>query len=175
MKGFYQKLLPVLVVLVLVCLVLNYSISGGSANPPLVKQSAPALKLEEIHSTIVELKPVVSKSPPPPAKKKKKIAYAITITKDGEPSLLSRSSSSSHRLSPCAGPFLDGALVLGHSCLEAQKETGTYDAELVAFVTPGVVRAREVLSRHGWVILEQQLPVTLEEITNPVYVKKVRV
>lgn len=71
------------------------------------------------------------------------------------------------------GPFLDGALVLGHSCLEAQKETGAYTAELVAFVTPGVVKAREVLANHGWIIIEQDLPVTLEEITNPVYVKKV--
>ena len=71
------------------------------------------------------------------------------------------------------GPFLDGALVLGYSCLEAQKQSTIYDAELVAFVTPGVVKAREVLAKHGWVIMEQDLPVKLEEITNPVYVKKV--
>ena len=68
---------------------------------------------------------------------------------------------------------MDGALVLGHSCLEAQKETGAYEAELIAFVTPGVVKAREVLARHGWVIMEQELPVTLDQITNPAYVKKV--
>jgi hypothetical protein len=68
---------------------------------------------------------------------------------------------------------LDGALVLGHSCLKAQKETDAYTAELVAFVTPGVVKARDVLAKHGWIIIEKDLPVTLEEITNPVYVKKV--
>lgn len=90
-----------------------------------------------------------------PINTKKKIAYAITITKDG--------------------PFLDGALVLGYSALEAQKSSSKYTADLVAFVTPEVVHARPVLESYGWKILERDLPVSLDEIESEEYVKKVHV
>jgi hypothetical protein len=88
-----------------------------------------------------------------PQNTKKKIAYAITITKDG--------------------PFLDGALVLGYSAMEAQKSSTKYTAELVAFVTPEVTHARPVLEEYGWKIVERDLPVSLEEIESEEYVKKV--
>lgn len=63
---------------------------------------------------------IISKS------KKKKVAYAITVTKDGH--------------------FVDGALVLGHSALRVHDASkgfhSEYDADLVAFVVPGVKYAR---------------------------------
>jgi hypothetical protein len=86
------------------------------------------------------------------------IAYAITVTKDG--------------------PFVDGAIVLGYAAKKvhdpSQGYPGTYEAHLVAFVTPGVVSSRPVLEAHGWRVLEKTLPVSLEEIENKKYVDKVR-
>jgi hypothetical protein len=84
---------------------------------------------------------------------KKKIAYAITITKDG--------------------PFLDGALVLGYSAQLAQQNSSKYSAELIAFVTPEVVKARLVLAKYGWKIIEKNLPVELQEIQNEDYMNRV--
>jgi hypothetical protein len=86
MKGFYRKLLPLLVGIVILCLILNYSING--ANEAAVSHSAPTTaitqpKEERLYSPTAQEKEVIQ-SPgviPPP---KKKIAYAITITKDGK-------------------------------------------------------------------------------------------
>jgi di/tricarboxylate transporter len=88
-----------------------------------------------------------------PSDVKKKIAYAITITKDG--------------------PFLDGALVLGYSAQIAQRNSSKYSPELIAFVTPEVVKARVVLAKYGWKILEKNLPVELHEIQNKDYMDRV--
>ena len=89
---------------------------------------------------------------------KKKVAYAITVTKDG--------------------PFLDGALVLGYAAKRVHDSSkgfnSIYDADLVAFVAPGVVRARPILEQHGWRILEKALPVELEDIVNREYADKMR-
>ena len=89
---------------------------------------------------------------------KKKVAYAITVTKDG--------------------PFLDGALVLGYAAKRVHDSSkgfnSIYDADLVAFVAPGVVRARPILEQHGWRILEKALPVELEDIVNKQYVDRMR-
>lgn len=89
--------------------------------------------------------------------KKKRIAYAITVTKDG--------------------PFVDGAIVLGYAALKvhdaARGYPSKYDADLIAFVTPSVVAARPLLESHGWKILEKTIPVTLDEIENKHYVDKV--
>ena len=89
---------------------------------------------------------------------KPKIAYAITVTKDG--------------------PFIDGALVLGFSAKKAHDSKflgreSKYDAELVAFVTPKVTAARPVLEAFGWRVLERDIPVALSEIRNPDYMKRV--
>ena len=89
--------------------------------------------------------------------KKKKIAYAITVTKDG--------------------PFVDGAIVLGYSALKVHDKNmgfnSKYDAELVAFVVPSVVTSRPLLESHGWKLVEKTVPVTLDEIENKKYVEQV--
>lgn len=91
-------------------------------------------------------------------KEKKTIAYAITITKDG--------------------PFLDGALVLGYAALKYHDPkhgyNSPYNAELIAFVVPGVVRARKILSDFGWKIIERKIPVALDEIENKQYANAMR-
>jgi hypothetical protein len=94
----------------------------------------------------------------PAAKSKPRIAYAITVTKDG--------------------PFVDGAIVLGYAARKVHDPSrgfpGTYEVDLVAFVTPGVSSSRAVLEAHGWRVLEKTLPVRLDEIENKKYVDKVR-
>jgi len=89
---------------------------------------------------------------------KKKIAYAITVTKDGH--------------------FADGALVLGHSAKKVHDASqgfhSEYDADLVAFVVPSVVTSRTILAAYGWRILERTLPVPLEEIENQDYAMKMK-
>jgi hypothetical protein len=89
---------------------------------------------------------------------KKRVAYAITVTKDG--------------------PFLDGALVLGYAAQKVHDSSkgfnSIYEADLVAFVAPGVVKARPILEKHGWLILEKGLPVELEDIENQDYVQQMR-
>ena len=84
---------------------------------------------------------------------RKKIAYAITVTKDG--------------------PFVDGALVLGYAAKKVHDKTkgfySKYDADLVAFVAPGVVTSRKILETYGWRILEREVPVKIEEIINKEY------
>ena len=49
-----------------------------------------------------------------------------------------------------------------------------YEADLVAFVAPGVVKARPILEKHGWLISEKGLPVELEDIENQDYVQQMR-
>jgi len=86
------------------------------------------------------------------------VAYAVTVTRDG--------------------PFVDGALVLGYGARKvhdaSQGFVSDYDVDLVAFVVPGVIKARPILESHGWRVLERPLPVTLEEIENQVYAEKMR-
>ncbi len=90
-----------------------------------------------------------------PVKLRRKVAYAITVTKDG--------------------PFLDGALVLGYSIKKVHSEKNSdFDADLVAFVLPEIVIAKEMLTKFGWKVLVKDLPVPLEEIENKEYVEKVR-
>lgn len=92
------------------------------------------------------------------APKKKRIAYAITVTKDG--------------------PFLDGALVLGHSAKKvhdpAKGYVSNYEADLVAFVAPGVVKAKQILEANGWLVLERRVPVEIDEIVNRAYAELMR-
>jgi alpha-N-acetylglucosamine transferase len=90
--------------------------------------------------------------------KKKKIAYAITVTKDGH--------------------FVDGALVLGYSAKKvhdaANGYNSEYDADLIAFVVPSVKYARPVLEAYGWKVLERNLPVALDDIENKEYANAMR-
>lgn len=89
---------------------------------------------------------------------KKRIAYAITVTKDG--------------------PFLDGALVLGYSAKKvhdpSKGHVSNYDADLVAFVAPGVIKAKETLEANGWRVLERRVPVEIDEIVNREYAESMR-
>ena len=92
---------------------------------------------------------------------RKKIAYAITVTKDG--------------------PFLDGALVLGHAALKLHRHSdrpgqinSKYEAELVAIVAPSVVSSRSVLEKFGWKVVERELPVQLDEIVNRKYADEMK-
>ena len=84
---------------------------------------------------------------------RKKIAYAITVTKDG--------------------PFVDGALVLGYAAKKIHDKNkgfiSNYDADLVAFVAPGVVTSRKILAAYGWRIFEREVPVKIDEIVNKEY------
>lgn len=93
----------------------------------------------------------------PKTNTKPKIAYAITVTKDGH--------------------FVDGALVLGYAARKyhdaARGNPSEYDVDLVAFVSPGVVTSRPILEANGWRVLEKGLPVPLEEIENREYATKV--
>ena len=66
-------------------------------------------------------------------KKRRKIAYAITITKDGF--------------------FQDGAAVLAYSIFKASKDSDV-DISLVSFVHPTVVTSRPVLVQLGYHVIE---------------------
>ena len=89
---------------------------------------------------------------------KKRVAYAITVTKDG--------------------PFVDGALVLGYAAKKYHDASkgfpSKYDADLVAFVVPGVVAARPILKAYGWRVIEKTLPVRLEDIENQDYAMRMK-
>jgi len=67
------------------------------------------------------------------------------------------------------GPFVDGALVLGYAARKfhsaAHGFPSPYDVDLVAFVTKKVVTTRAVLQRFGWIIMERDLPVALDEVS----------
>jgi len=90
--------------------------------------------------------------------KRPKIAYAITVTKDG--------------------PFVDGALVLGYAAQKyhsaAKGFPSAYDVELVAFAAPSVVTTIPILEKFGWKVVRRPLPVSLEEIQNQDYAQKMR-
>jgi hypothetical protein len=73
MKGLYRKLIPLLLALVLCCLLLNYSFRSPSSPTPSLTHVVPVTSAAT--TTVPPVAVVV--------KEKKKIAYAITITKDG--------------------------------------------------------------------------------------------
>jgi hypothetical protein len=80
MKGLYRKLIPLLLALVLCCLLLNYSFRSPSSPAPSLTHVVP------VTSAVVPVTSAATTTVPPVAvvvKEKKKIAYAITITKDG--------------------------------------------------------------------------------------------
>jgi hypothetical protein len=49
-----------------------------------------------------------------------------------------------------------------------------YDAELIAFVAPGVIAARPILEAYGWKVLERKVPVELDEIVNKGYADRMK-
>ena len=122
----------------------------NTATGTFVSDASSAHKHKISHQPASEVKPAPRTKP--------KIAYAITVTKDG--------------------PFLDGALVLGYAARKFHDFNKGYpsafDVDLVAFVVPAVTKARPVLEKHGWRILERPLPVALDEIENQEYAQKMR-
>lgn len=78
-------------------------------------------------------------------KRRKKVAYAITITKDGF--------------------FQDGAAVLAWSIIkQAQHSRHDTDISLVAFVHPLVVEARPKLRKLGFHVIEAPMPINITAI-----------
>lgn len=75
--------------------------------------------------------------------KRRRIAFAITITKDGN--------------------FQDGAAVLAYSIIKAMRDS-EYDISFVAFVHPTVSSSRPVLSRLGYHIIEAPTPINVSAI-----------
>jgi len=122
---------------------------GGGAVATVVSREAATVATGSAHT---------STQPDTPPSKKKKVAYAVTVTRDG--------------------PFVDGALVLGYGARKVHDSKfgypDDYDVDLVAFVVPSVVKARPILTAHGWRVLERKLPVELDEIENRVYAEKMR-
>lgn len=113
--------------------------------------------------TVITEKSQIAVPTAPPAATSKtttrpKIAYAITVTKDGN--------------------FLDGALVLGYAARkyhDAKKGfPSDFDVDLVAFTAPTVKTSIPVLKHYGWRVLERPLPVALDEIQNQDYAEKMR-
>lgn len=123
--------------------------SGIAASEPVTSTPRPTQKIQPQQTTSA----IVTT-----ANNKKKIAYAITVTKDGH--------------------FVDGALVLGYAARKVHDATkgfpSEYDVDLVAFVVPSVVEARTILSAYGWRVLERQLPVAIDEIENKEYAQKMK-
>jgi lipopolysaccharide biosynthesis glycosyltransferase len=76
-------------------------------------------------------------------KLKKRIAYAITITKDGS--------------------FQDGAAVLAYSIMKLYKDnkkiSDSYSISFIAFVHPMVIKARKQLKKIGYHVIETTTPI----------------
>jgi lipopolysaccharide biosynthesis glycosyltransferase len=108
--------------------------SSADLNSILKNSSADAKKssaLKRNIGTIKDMKGIV-------ANKRRRIAYAITITKDGN--------------------FQDGAAILAYSIMEQSKK-GTDDVSLVAFVHPNVTSSRPTLKRLGYHVIEVPTPI----------------
>ena len=79
----------------------------------------------------------------PPAPKRRRVAYAITITKDGF--------------------FQDGAAVLAYSIFSVSKHT-EFDISLIAFVHPNVTTSRPLLRNLGFHVIEAPKPINVTAI-----------
>jgi hypothetical protein len=77
-------------------------------------------------------------------KKKRRIAYAITLTKDGF--------------------FADGAAVLAYSIMKVSTQC-EFDVSLVAFVHPNVTTSRPILGKLGFHVIEAAKPINVSAIS----------
>ena len=80
-----------------------------------------------------------------PIKKRPRLAYAITITKDGF--------------------FQDGAAVLAYSIFKVSNGS-VYDISLIAFVHPNVTKSRPILSKLGYHVIEVPKPINVSAIND---------
>jgi len=85
--------------------------------------------------------PIAPTEAPKPSRKR--LAYVITITKDG--------------------PFQDGAAVLAYSIMK-YAHSSPYDISLVAFVHPNVTSSRSGLRQLGFHVIEVPTPVNTSAI-----------
>jgi hypothetical protein len=85
-------------------------------------------------------------TPAPVAGARQRLAYAITITKDGN--------------------FQDGAAVLAYSIMKYARNS-SYDISLIAFVHPNVTTSRQGLRRLGFHVIEVPTPVNTSAIQFP--------
>ena len=76
--------------------------------------------------------------------KRRRIAYAITITKDGF--------------------FQDGAAILAYSILNVSRNS-PFDISLIAFVHPNVTTSRPSLQRLGYHVIEAPKPINVSAIS----------
>ena len=81
-------------------------------------------------------------------KKRRRIAYAITITKDGF--------------------FQDGAAVLAYSIIKSSMQQCEFDIAFVAFVHPSVTTSRPMLTKLGFHVIEAPKPINVTAIS-PVF------
>lgn len=101
---------------------------------------------KEFQPTVTSLAASVASSIPSPSisisisspSQRKRIAYAISITKDGA--------------------FQDGAAVLAFSIFNNSRGSD-YDVSLIAFVHPNVTTSRPVLQRLGYHVIETPIPI----------------
>jgi hypothetical protein len=91
----------------------------------------------------INIKSVVNNKPIEVINIRKRIAYAITITRDG--------------------PFQDGAAVLAYSIFKYSKDID-YNISLIAFVHPNVTTSRPVLNRLGFHVIEAMVPINSSAI-----------
>jgi hypothetical protein len=154
----FSKLLLLLVLVVIpLCLYINVMFVSRHSNSNSEKMKEKLLQIETVSAETASTNIIVPHHEQS-NKKKKKIAYAITVTKDGH--------------------FVDGALVLGYSAKRVHDITkgfdSEYDADLIAFVVPTVVTSRPILAAYGWKIIERTLPVGYDEIQNQEYANSMR-
>lgn len=76
-------------------------------------------------------------------KKKKRIAFVITITKDG--------------------PFQDGAAVLAYSIFKSHYKS-TFLISLIAFVHPSIKESRSILENIGYHVIDVPVPINSSAI-----------
>ena len=157
------RIFLVLMVVVLIALVVVstqiHSANGSDENIKVgstLRTAGKVPQLVEVKAPVPTVStPVTAKTEPP---SRPKIAYAITVTKDGS--------------------FLDGALVLGYAARkyhDAKKGfPSDFDVDLVAFTAPSVKTSIPILKHFGWKIMERPLPVSIDEIENQEYAQKMR-
>ena len=128
----FYRLIAIFVFVIIVIFIVSPSSSLSSSSSTLIRGSTSFIKdledsgIQKFNQYTGRLSTTSSITTSSSSKKKKKVAYAITVTKDGH--------------------FVDGALVLGHSAKRVHDISkgfhSEYDADLVAFVVPGVKYAR---------------------------------
>lgn len=112
-----------------------------------VKEALHALvapNLEILHEPEPEMPRIEKLSEAVETPRRKRIAYAITMTKDGS--------------------FQDGAAVLAYSIMKISKGK-EYDVSLIAFVHPDVHSSRGVLRKIGYHVIECPTPINTTAIT----------